>query len=191
MSWVATRYDRLAANYLAFIQLASIRLWLRRPRASPGHLRRRTHVRLRIGCVFRLMVEFAADRVQAIDDFLIDDVRRNAACHLCQVSELLSGSHNQIPYATPQLINLIRMGAFNLFLHSVASAADISTRRAQAGCSIVTCSAEQSRRHRQPLETTTFVELRRSRRERLRRWRSFSVEPVTDLNLRMARPIGN
>jgi hypothetical protein len=28
---VATRYDRLAANYLAFIQLASMRLWL------PGH----------------------------------------------------------------------------------------------------------------------------------------------------------
>jgi transposase len=26
---VATRYDKLAANYLAFIQLASIRLWLR------------------------------------------------------------------------------------------------------------------------------------------------------------------
>ena len=26
---VATRYDRLAANYLAFVQLASIRLWLR------------------------------------------------------------------------------------------------------------------------------------------------------------------
>ena len=26
---VATRYDRLAANYLALIQLASIRLWLR------------------------------------------------------------------------------------------------------------------------------------------------------------------
>jgi transposase len=26
---VATRYDRLAANYLAFIQLACIRLWLR------------------------------------------------------------------------------------------------------------------------------------------------------------------
>jgi hypothetical protein len=24
-----TRYDKLAANYLAFIQLASIRLWLR------------------------------------------------------------------------------------------------------------------------------------------------------------------
>ena len=27
--WVATRYDKLAANYLAFVQLASIRLWLR------------------------------------------------------------------------------------------------------------------------------------------------------------------
>jgi transposase len=26
---VATRYDKLAANYLAFIQLACIRLWLR------------------------------------------------------------------------------------------------------------------------------------------------------------------
>jgi hypothetical protein len=25
----ATRYDKLAANYLAFIQVASIRLWLR------------------------------------------------------------------------------------------------------------------------------------------------------------------
>ena len=26
---IATRYNKLAANYLAFIQLASIRLWLR------------------------------------------------------------------------------------------------------------------------------------------------------------------
>jgi len=26
---VATRYDKLAANYLAFVQLGSIRLWLR------------------------------------------------------------------------------------------------------------------------------------------------------------------
>ncbi|MVT70272.1 transposase, partial [Bradyrhizobium pachyrhizi] len=26
---VATRYDRLGANYLAFVQLASIRIWLR------------------------------------------------------------------------------------------------------------------------------------------------------------------
>jgi transposase len=29
VSEVATRYDKLAANYLAFVQLASIRLWLR------------------------------------------------------------------------------------------------------------------------------------------------------------------
>jgi transposase len=26
---IATRYDKLAANYLAFIKLASIRLWIR------------------------------------------------------------------------------------------------------------------------------------------------------------------
>jgi transposase len=26
---IATRYDKLASNYLAFVQLASIRLWLR------------------------------------------------------------------------------------------------------------------------------------------------------------------
>jgi hypothetical protein len=31
---VATRYDKLAANYLAFIQLASIRLWLRKSRGG-------------------------------------------------------------------------------------------------------------------------------------------------------------
>jgi transposase len=29
VSAVATRYDKLAANYLAFIPLASTRLWLR------------------------------------------------------------------------------------------------------------------------------------------------------------------
>jgi len=33
---VATRYDKLAANYLAFIQLASIRLWLRVNEYTPG-----------------------------------------------------------------------------------------------------------------------------------------------------------
>lgn len=37
---VATRYDKLAANYRAFIQLASIRLWLRlkssRPKTPDG-----------------------------------------------------------------------------------------------------------------------------------------------------------
>jgi transposase len=32
---VATRYDELAANYLAFIQLASIRLWLRLNESTP------------------------------------------------------------------------------------------------------------------------------------------------------------
>jgi len=26
---IATRYDKLAANYLAFIKLAAIRIWLR------------------------------------------------------------------------------------------------------------------------------------------------------------------
>ena len=33
--WVATRYDKLAANYLAFIQLASIQLWLRVNESAP------------------------------------------------------------------------------------------------------------------------------------------------------------
>ena len=32
---VATRYDKLAANYLAFIQLASIKLWLRVNESAP------------------------------------------------------------------------------------------------------------------------------------------------------------
>jgi transposase len=32
---VATRYDKLAANYLAFIQLASIRVWLRANESTP------------------------------------------------------------------------------------------------------------------------------------------------------------
>jgi transposase len=32
---VATRYDKLAANYLAYIQLASIRLWLRVNESTP------------------------------------------------------------------------------------------------------------------------------------------------------------
>jgi transposase len=31
----ATRYDKLAANYLAFIQLPSIRLWLRFNESAP------------------------------------------------------------------------------------------------------------------------------------------------------------
>ena len=32
---IATRYDKLAANYLAFVQLASIRLWLRACESTP------------------------------------------------------------------------------------------------------------------------------------------------------------
>jgi hypothetical protein len=32
---VATRYDKLAANYLAFIQLASVRLWLQVNESAP------------------------------------------------------------------------------------------------------------------------------------------------------------
>jgi transposase len=31
----ATRYDKLVANYLAFVQLASIRLWLRVNESTP------------------------------------------------------------------------------------------------------------------------------------------------------------
>jgi transposase len=31
----ATRYDKLAANHLAFIKLASIRLWLRTYESTP------------------------------------------------------------------------------------------------------------------------------------------------------------
>jgi Transposase and inactivated derivatives len=37
---IATRYDKLAANYLAFIKLASIRLWLRTYESTPRRLRR-------------------------------------------------------------------------------------------------------------------------------------------------------
>src|SRR5229473_988643 len=38
---VATRYDKLAANCLAFVQLASLRLWLRANESSPqpAHIR--------------------------------------------------------------------------------------------------------------------------------------------------------
>jgi transposase len=32
---VATRYDELAANYLAFIKLASVRIWLRAYESAP------------------------------------------------------------------------------------------------------------------------------------------------------------
>jgi transposase len=32
---VATRYDKLAANYLAFIKLAAVRIWLRAYESTP------------------------------------------------------------------------------------------------------------------------------------------------------------
>jgi len=32
---VATRYDKLAANYLAFVKLAAIRIWLRANDSAP------------------------------------------------------------------------------------------------------------------------------------------------------------
>jgi transposase len=32
---IATRYDKLAANYLAFVKLASIRIWLRAYESTP------------------------------------------------------------------------------------------------------------------------------------------------------------
>jgi transposase len=32
---VATRYDKLAANYLAMVKLASIRIWLRANESAP------------------------------------------------------------------------------------------------------------------------------------------------------------
>ena len=35
---VATRYDKLAANYLAFVKLASIRIWLRANESTPRSL---------------------------------------------------------------------------------------------------------------------------------------------------------
>src|SRR5205085_10888192 len=36
---IATRYDKLATNYLAFIKLASIRIWLRANDFAPPELR--------------------------------------------------------------------------------------------------------------------------------------------------------
>ncbi len=42
---IATRYDKLAANYLAFVQLASIRLWLRVNESTPSCRLRATFAR--------------------------------------------------------------------------------------------------------------------------------------------------
>jgi len=42
---VATRYDKLAANYLAFIKLASIRIWLRANESTPSKSENRIGLR--------------------------------------------------------------------------------------------------------------------------------------------------
>jgi transposase len=60
---VATRYDRLAAHYLAFVQLASIRLWLRLYESD-------------LRCIAR-------DTIGACAGYLIGAVR--AAQHRCAV----------------------------------------------------------------------------------------------------------
>ena len=48
---VATRYDKLASNYLAFVQLASIRLWLRAYEFTPYHCHHTTP--REVGMAFR------------------------------------------------------------------------------------------------------------------------------------------
>jgi len=40
---IATRYDKLAANYLAFIKLVSIRIWLGANESTPQFNRRAPH----------------------------------------------------------------------------------------------------------------------------------------------------
>jgi hypothetical protein len=42
---VATRYDKLAANYLAFIKFASIRIWLRANESAPFKITMTSHGR--------------------------------------------------------------------------------------------------------------------------------------------------
>jgi hypothetical protein len=53
---VATRYDKLATNDLAFVQLASMRLWLRVSESTPqsfsdAKIQMRTHPGRRAGCI--------------------------------------------------------------------------------------------------------------------------------------------
>ena len=57
---IATRYDRLAANYLAFIKLASIRIWLREAAYSLIEVGERPFVRSWPNSV----LDFAAQRTQ-------------------------------------------------------------------------------------------------------------------------------
>src|SRR4051794_25204429 len=61
------RYDKLAANYLAFIQFASIRLWLRvnesAPRFPPLFVRHVLHRQISLALVVQLVeiIEIAGD----------------------------------------------------------------------------------------------------------------------------------
>src|SRR5262249_25513079 len=55
---VATRYDKLAANYLAFIQLASIRLWLRVNEFTSLSFAFRSISIFFLGIIFALVVVF-------------------------------------------------------------------------------------------------------------------------------------
>ena len=45
---VATRYDKLAANYLVFVKLASIRIWLGANESAPWIFSRRLHFAARM-----------------------------------------------------------------------------------------------------------------------------------------------
>jgi transposase len=74
---VATRYDKLAANYLAFVKLASIRIWLRAnestpqlglPGPTPSHFDRRHHRQL---CKFTLSCVGKMRLVPACRDDLV------------------------------------------------------------------------------------------------------------------------
>ena len=61
---VATRYDKLAANYLAFIQLASIRLWLR-VNKSPIVVMRELNALLAI-CISLAQIPIAEDHIEGM-----------------------------------------------------------------------------------------------------------------------------
>jgi hypothetical protein len=57
---VATRYDRLAANYLAFVQLPSIRQWLRVNESASSKLAVMMHAMLKSGELFNRAVSTPA-----------------------------------------------------------------------------------------------------------------------------------
>ena len=62
---VATRYDKLAANYLAIIKLASIRIWLRANESAPWVVARQScakNIRLFSGQICRFVCNLPACR---------------------------------------------------------------------------------------------------------------------------------